>query len=574
MSLWRMVSPHDGSTPLVWPSLRREVLLERDFYSRFFNDDKWLGSLPVDGPQRKFVVLGHPGIGKSAFGVWLIAQLLRGGRTVVYSHNSAKIGSTPDTKHFVFHRGVALRTTLPYVDAAMHLLSDPSVVHICDSCKPTLDDPCHQIMLTSPDPDMWRWFVEKEFARSVYFPVYTDAELEALRAAEYGDALPASIMALRVKAWGPVPRQVFSDQQAAVRDGILRSLSNANLAILQRAKNDVEASMARRPSDHSPHSLFLLNADRATLMTGSVSFRSCAVGRRVLRTLAAHQYDALIRGIQQLLESRSTKTVAGTVFEIAVMDSLEHGGSFACRRLDDVATASSASLSPSTAMKAKTSTTTALLPAPVLTLRKANRTVPFDSLALIEKASGVWPLDTHRFVPDSPNFASIDSIEVGLRLVQITTKRTSHELKVTSGRSEKEGLAAIAKKLLPLMGSTRWGGDNAYLEVYFVVTEGHGASFGPQKLEFFDFSQKLGKTMAPGDTVCPVMPVSKPMTSGEPGPHAEPVQGFPSSFRILHRGKPVTVEVRQFVLEMPLSVLRASDDAAPPRDAIDEAGET
>lgn len=293
----------------------------------------------------------------------LQAQPLPAGRTVVFSRNSAELGTPPEMKHFVFHRGVALQTVKADLGAAIDLLSDPSVAHICDSCKPTMDNPCHKIMLTSPDPDMWRWFVEKEFARTAYFPLHSDAELEVLRAAEFGDTLPANIMALRVKAWGPVPRQVFSGLQPAVRDGVLRrrSLSNADLDALQRARNDVEASMARRPTDISPHSLFLLHADRDTLKPGSVSFkfRSIAVGLRILRTLTALQFDALLRGMQQLLESRPTKLLAGNLFEIAILDSFERGGSFSCRRLVD-------------ARAAPPSATASL---PMLRLKRANHTL-------------------------------------------------------------------------------------------------------------------------------------------------------------------------------------------------------
>jgi hypothetical protein len=313
MFLWRLSSPFDASKSLDWPMLQCRVLLERDFYARFFTEKKWLGSLPPGGPQCKLVVLGQPGIGKTAFGWWLIAQLLRSGRTVVYSRNSAKRGTPVDEAHFVFHRGVALETLAPFVNAASNLLSDPSVVHICDSRKPTLDGRCHKIMLTSPDPDLWRWFVEKEYADTAYFPLYSDAELEVLRAAEFGEALSKDVLALRRKAWGNVPRPVFSTKQSAVRVGILNALKNADLVVLQRAQIEVETSMSR-PSDETSHSLFLLHADRDTLKAGSVSFRSEAVGLRVLQKLAADRSDVLLRSIQQLLESRTTKGILPAAF--------------------------------------------------------------------------------------------------------------------------------------------------------------------------------------------------------------------------------------------------------------------
>ena len=60
------------------------------------------------------------------------------------------------------------------------LLSQPSVVHISDSLPPRLGDCCHKVLITSPDPDIWRWFVEKEGAVQACFPPYDIAEMEAL----------------------------------------------------------------------------------------------------------------------------------------------------------------------------------------------------------------------------------------------------------------------------------------------------------------------------------------------------------------------------------------------------------
>lgn len=221
--------------------------------------------------------------------------------------------------------------------------------------------------------------------------------------------------------------------------------------------------------------------------------------------------------MQQFLKSRSTKGLAGNLFEIAVIDSVTHGGSFPCRRLVDVATVTAANALKTTNL----SVTATPAKAEVLSLRKSELSVSFDSLAMIGGGcrGGVWALSTHRFVPSSPNFASIDSIEVGLRLLQLTTMRTNHGLKVTSGRSDKEGLAAIAETLLPHMGPTRWGDTEAYLEVFFFVPEGNGAAFRLQELEFY---------------------------SGASDPAVVP------------QAEPAAVNA----------------DSAPPRDVIDEAGET
>jgi hypothetical protein len=122
--MWRLSHPAHPSQPLKWPFLGAWALVERDFYSRFLREGQWLGGL--EGQQCKVAVLGHPGIGKSAFGVWLLAQLLRSNRTVVYSRKFSKPGVAADVKHFVYHRGAAFKLRSSELGCIDALLQDPA----------------------------------------------------------------------------------------------------------------------------------------------------------------------------------------------------------------------------------------------------------------------------------------------------------------------------------------------------------------------------------------------------------------------------------------------------------------
>jgi hypothetical protein len=178
------------------------ALVERDFYSSFLSEGKWLGSF--SGEQCKFAVLGQPGIGKSSFGLWLLAQLLRSKRTVVFSRNvSSKPGTSLTVTHFVFHSGVAFQTSSESYGALNELLAQPAVVHISDSLPPRQDDCCHKVLITSPDPAVWRLFVEKAYACLAFFPLYSFAEMEALRVAEFQDKLSTETLALEGARLGP-----------------------------------------------------------------------------------------------------------------------------------------------------------------------------------------------------------------------------------------------------------------------------------------------------------------------------------------------------------------------------------
>ena len=291
--MWRLANPAAPSEALTWPLLRASALVERDFYARFLTEGQWLGDF--SGAQRRMAVLGQPGIGKSSFGLWLLAQLLRSDRTVVYSRNSSMPRSPPIVVHYAFHGGVAFETATSDLGAVAALLAEPSVVHISDGLPPRLPDLCHKVLISPPDPCVWRWFVEKEHASTAYFPLYDYAELEALREAEFGAALPPETLKLRAKAWGLTPRAVFSPNQRELGKAIVKALHGRSLEDLQRYMGEVGAPTGAAAGDDTPHTLFTLQADRETLTEGEVTFRSDAVAQRVARQVAQTSRDALQR---------------------------------------------------------------------------------------------------------------------------------------------------------------------------------------------------------------------------------------------------------------------------------------
>jgi hypothetical protein len=199
-------------------------------------------------------------------------------------------------------------------------------VHLCDGIKPQGGDECHKVLITSPDPGVWRWFVEKEHAMPAYFPVFDLAELEALREAEFGAALTPETLRLRVSAWGLSPRAVFSPHQQVVGTAVAKAMNGRSLEDLQRYMGEVRAPTGAAASDDTPHTLFTLQADRQSLSEGDVTFRSAAVARRVLRHVASVSRDALIPALQRLLASSSTRTLAGAAFELAAIDVLGRSG--------------------------------------------------------------------------------------------------------------------------------------------------------------------------------------------------------------------------------------------------------
>ena len=460
--MWRL---HDASRPpaqpLQWPFLQASALVERDFYARVLEGEEWLGGLPARcARQRKLAVVGQPGIGKSAFGLWLLAGLLRAGRTVVYTRCSTRARAAPVVQHYVFHRGVAFETASAHLGAASALLAQPAVVHISDGLPPRLGDCCHKVLIAPPDPDTWRWFVEKEGAVLACFPAYNAAEMEALRGAECGDTLSRQALELRVEAYGLSPRAVLACNQREVRAGILEALAERSLESLQLAMGEARAPSGGAGSDVA-HSLFVLQADRATLRsTGVVSFRSEAVAARVARSVASRERHHLATALQGLVRGSRTRSVAGTVFELAALDVLGSGATLPAPL--PLVAATGAPLPP---------------PLPALAATAVHR---FDTLRQLQRRCQAreWDPRRHAFRPTSPSsLAAVDLVGPGLLLYQVAVNRGSHGLEVASGGAEGEGLLAIYQRLLPLL-SERWGAAAHHLDVCFVVPSGHGAAWG------------------------------------------------------------------------------------------------
>ena len=547
--MWRIYNSEMSTIKqLKWPFLDANVLIERDFYSSFLTDTKWLNNLT--GDQIKIAVLGQPGIGKSAFGIWLLLHLLQQNRTVVYSRNFSKVDALPDIQHFNFHNGVAY--TAKDLGPIVDLLSNPIVIHLCDSIKPQSGGHCHKILISSPDPLVWRWFVLKEYAGTAYFPLFSFAEMEALRTAEFGNLLPPETLALRVRAWGLSTRAVFSPKQKDVAKDIMLAMSNKSLEELQKAMSQVRAPTGGIASD-TPHALFMLHADRETLNEGEVTFRSEAVAKRVSRMVASRTRDTLIPVLQQLLFEKSTRTVAGTVFEFAAMDvlvrSFNKGKFYEMRPLfhhDPPIQGETTDVNTGMMLQMQ------MHPSQQMQAPLASTMKRFDSLSQLAKKCLGKEFDFKRqfFKPSSANLASIDFIGPNLLLFQITTNTIKHAIKVTSGRSDEEGLLAIYRTLLPLFPD-RFHAKQPYLDFCFVVPEGNGRKWKAQTLHLHTKNKFSSLGLADLNIV--------------------QIQGEKTGFFV--DGK--VIDVRQYLLELPSTVFDdwlAMDEM--PRDDIDEAAES
>ncbi|RYE82330.1 MAG: hypothetical protein EOO65_05645, partial [Methanosarcinales archaeon] len=112
-----------------WPSIPKcDVLMVRHFYDRFIEQHVWCVLPKKEGaaarPENQLVITGTPGIGKSAFGMYLLHRALNVGKTAVFVRNAQSEGIPFIT---VFHGGAVWKASS--VGGALGgLIDDPEVV--------------------------------------------------------------------------------------------------------------------------------------------------------------------------------------------------------------------------------------------------------------------------------------------------------------------------------------------------------------------------------------------------------------------------------------------------------------
>ncbi|RYE82569.1 MAG: hypothetical protein EOO65_05315 [Methanosarcinales archaeon] len=163
-----------------WPSmLNRKVLMVRHFYDRFIEQHIWCVLPEVKGaaarPENLRVITGTPGIGKSAFGMYLLHRALKARKTVVLIHN---VQSRAVPQITVFHDDMVWDAIS--IRDIKNLLRNPNVVFLYDGVEP-LTLGYNTILITSPDESLWSKFMKVDGTELLQFPVYSLHELLQLQ---------------------------------------------------------------------------------------------------------------------------------------------------------------------------------------------------------------------------------------------------------------------------------------------------------------------------------------------------------------------------------------------------------
>ena len=460
-----------------WPMLESSTLFVRHFYAPLV--DSIFKRFEV--PHLNYLVVGNPGIGKSAFGLYVLFRALREGRNVFYLAGKLKLG-------FHFRRTDGGRSIHKFKldnDVLVMSACSPRDVLICDSWTPPLCD-AFTVLISSPQRERYKEVQKQPNWRTLFFPVFSKDEIDAMARACFPLLLatPDGVAGIekRFRQWGGIPRYVLANvdafSQALLRDAIAAVTMPRLLGSV--SAEGIEAATSHRvvhiktagevAAALPPDSLVQLRSDTvaATVprLPGSISANGVSAAAAYDVMMAAdltpdtllHYLPIrtelgspfIVEELYERLHVQRTElftfldtsagnpliaSLRGQVFELAALEQLTGGGVFRVRRLtqgersgDDV---------------------DVRLP-PMATAR-------FDTAAALADAGNSGKL----MRPVSKTYAAIDAVlPTRLGVVNFTVSKT-HNIVIDGDKPD--GLAAVA-------AAQGWGAQGE-IPFYWVVPD-------------------------------------------------------------------------------------------------------
>ena len=467
-----------------WPTLESSTLFVRHFYAPLVDTV----FKRFEAPHLNYLVVGNPGIAKSAFGLYVLFRALREGRDVIFLAGELQAGF-----HFRHNVGggsvrkFLLSDTLRFTSAC-----SARDVLISDSWTPPL---CRAftVLISSPQRERYKELQKQPNWRTLFFPVFSKEEIDAMARACFPQLLATADgvagVEERYHQWGGVPRYVLANvddvSQALLRDAIAA-------VTVPRLKGSVSAEGIEAATSHHvvhiktagevaaalpPDAWVSLRNDivavTAPRLQASISAEAvnATASHHVVRaadlTPATLQYYFPIKTelgspfiieelYQRLLHERRTELFAfldsstgnprlaslrRQVFELAALERLAAGGVFHVRRL--------------TRGSGRGEDIDVKLPSAV--------TARFDTAAALADVANRVKL----MRPASKTYAAIDAVLPAHLGVANFTLSETHDVIIDS--DEPDGLAAVA-------AAQGWG-TQGELPLYWVVPDDVYAHF-------------------------------------------------------------------------------------------------
>jgi hypothetical protein len=189
-------------------------LFIRSFYDPLINDVLKCFQ-DISERRHHFIVTGNPGIGKSAFGVYLLVRALQLGRPVVYQH-----GAASNSCYLFENGGVTEYSGAGAYSPAIkpRIESDPQLLYIADSHTPLyLFNKCTTILIALPPFARCEEYQEQTQASTMIFPAFSEAEVTLMRKHCFPE-IGEDVVHERLALWGGIPRNLFSNDTTLEED--------------------------------------------------------------------------------------------------------------------------------------------------------------------------------------------------------------------------------------------------------------------------------------------------------------------------------------------------------------------
>lgn len=425
-----------------WPQLGNSPLFVRSFYTGCVEGA--LGGFDVAGTAhfRKFAIIGNAGIGKSAFGAFMLWRAVRSGRTVVYLSDKVK-------RPFIIHadgRGEAL-THASFEARTVAVLDDKSTVFICDGLAPPIA-PAFTVLLTSPRRERWKIFHQMPDALRLFFPVLARSEVRDMLHACFPHLLTDEATGReagvweRFRKWGGIARYLFSklddDSQQLIESAPTRVNLNDLLDNLGSREIEADGAASHRllhlkPAGEQPNG-FADPQNIASYLLVRSELASSFVRERLVAAAEVQDLGRLDAMLARGGGGRTFSRLYGDIYEAAALNVLLAGGDFDCFDL--------------TAKKVVGKLT--LLPSEKVSFRSAVH------LGTLVREGSATDVKKTIFVPTNLNYTAVDAVlGQGLALINFTVN-TSHELRLVHATRPDEGAALVAAALNLSMVNFYW----------------------------------------------------------------------------------------------------------------------
>lgn len=370
-------------------------------------------------------ILGTPGIGKTFFAFFMMQKLAKEGVTVVY-HNAVWEATYLFTKTGCSF--VAGDVKVGEAEFLNHIY-DPRTVYICDSAKPAGGLPCRQLLITSPNPVVWK-DITKQIGLVRYMPVWTLPELTVLRDWGFKNVTD---LEKRFAMWGGSVRFVLAKPEpkesldAAVKGCDPLILDLIYLSFVEENNYTKSSHQLVHMQVDAPYTKFV-NDFASTYIADKVT-------RRFREKILSDAHHLIVGGEGM----GPLGALRGLKMEPLVHDMLAEGGTFNVHKLLDV--------DPTTGHATGTIVEDTLV-LPACSTREFSLT-----RAGVMSPAGAFVAGSY-LKPDSRILAAVDSVEFPNLLFQSTVSK-KHELK-------HDGMVKILKGL----------GNPINPRLYFVVPRG------------------------------------------------------------------------------------------------------